>query len=194
MDQILLWSPRTLHQEYITAVELACQSSKTIEAEDLWAAIYRVLRHSHPPRPNLSKEEWKALKQLKTDKECIILTADKGLALVVMDRQEYIEKAKMQLEDINTCRPIPTDPTSKHNTKLINILKNIKAESGMSENTYKKMYPTGASAPKFYGQPKYIRKITPKANCVQYSLCNIWGSERASKNSKTPCWLNHLPC
>ena len=36
--------------------------------------------------PNQSKEEWKALRQL---------TADNGMALVVVDRQEYIKKAKI---------------------------------------------------------------------------------------------------
>ena len=58
------------------------------------------------------------------------------MALVVMDRQEYVKKAKILLENINTYRPIPTDPTSKHKNKLIDILKNMKAESGMSKNIY----------------------------------------------------------
>ena len=101
------------------------------------------------------------MKQLKTDKEHIVLTADKGVALVVMDRQEYIKKSKILLEDINTYRPIPTDPTSKHKNKLINILKNMKAESGMRENTHKMMYPTEASVPKFYQLPKIDKKDIP---------------------------------
>ena len=49
------------------------------------------------------------------------------------------------LEDANTYMPIPTDPTNKPKAKLINIMKNIKVESGMNENIYKKIYPTGAS-------------------------------------------------
>ena len=31
----------------------------------------------------------------------------------------------------------------------------------MDENTYKRMYPTGASAPKFYGLPKIHKKDVP---------------------------------
>ena len=100
------------YQEYITAIELSSQCLNTTETEELRADIYRTLRHSYPPKPNLSKEELKALKQLKTDKECIVLTADKGVALVVMDSQDYIKKAKVLLKDINTYRSIPTDPTS----------------------------------------------------------------------------------
>ena len=62
MDQILLWPQKSPYEEYITAIEFACQSLKTNEAEELRADIYRALRHSHPPKPNLSIEEWKALK------------------------------------------------------------------------------------------------------------------------------------
>ena len=94
MGQILSCPPNPPYQEYITAIELACQSLNTNEAEELRADIYRAFRHSHPPKHNLSKEEWKALKQLKTDKDHIVLIADKGVALVVMDRQEYIKKAR----------------------------------------------------------------------------------------------------
>ena len=56
--------------------------------------------------------------------EHIIFTADKGVALVVMDKQEYIKKAKTLLEESNTYRPIATDPTNKNKTKQINIMKN----------------------------------------------------------------------
>ena len=85
---------------------------------------------------------------------------------VVMDRKEYIKEIKILSEDTNTYRHIPVDPTNKNNTKLINILRNIKAESGMSENTFKKMYPTGASSPKFYGLPKIHKKVIPPRSTV----------------------------
>ena len=65
--QILLWPPNLTYQDNITAIELVCQSLNTTETEELRADIYRAIRYSHPPKPNLSKEEWKAMKQLKTD-------------------------------------------------------------------------------------------------------------------------------
>ena len=91
MGQILLLPSIPPYQEYITATALAYQSFNTNEAEELRADIYRALRHSHPLKLNLSKEEWKALKKLKAGKDHIVLMADKGVALVVMDRQEYIK-------------------------------------------------------------------------------------------------------
>ena len=60
-----------------------------------------------------------------------------------------------------TYQPIPTDPTSKYKNKLINMLKSIKAEGGISEAVYKRLYPTGAGSPKFYGLPKIHKEGVP---------------------------------
>ena len=72
-----------------------------------------------------------AIQQLKDDKDWMILTTVKGMALVVMDRKEYIWKARDLLDDTNTYRPIQSDPTNKLKNKLINILKKIKTDTGM---------------------------------------------------------------
>ena len=55
MGQMFLWLPDPLYLEYLTTIELACQSLYTSEAEELKADIYRALRHSHPPKPILRK-------------------------------------------------------------------------------------------------------------------------------------------
>ena len=79
-----------------------------------------------------------------------------------MDRSDYIGKAKELLDDTNTYRIIQSDPTNKLKNKLINMLRKIKADIGMQENIYRKMYPTGASSPKsFVGCQKYIRRMSP---------------------------------
>ena len=140
--------------EYITSIELACQSLNTNEAEELRADIHRTIRHSHSLRLNLRKEEWKALKQLKTDQDCMVLTADKGVTLMVMDRQEYIKNARALLEDTCTYKPISTDPTTKLKNRLTNILKKMKTESEMDDNTYKNMYPAADQCTKVLQAPK----------------------------------------
>ena len=118
----------------------------------------------------------------------MVLSADKGVAWVVMDRQEYIQNARALLEDTNTYRPIPSDPTTKLKNKLINIPKKIKTEVEVDDNTYKRMYPTGASAPKFYGLLKYIKRCPPETYSIQHRLYHILGCKRAVKNFKTPGW------
>ena len=47
--------------DYITAIETACYKLNNQDAEELRTDINRLLRKSHAPRPNLTKEECKAL-------------------------------------------------------------------------------------------------------------------------------------
>ena len=87
----------------------------------------------------------------------MILTVDKGVSMVVMDRDDYNTKAEELLHQ-PTYRPIPSDPTNKMKNKLITLLKKIKTEGGLSETTYKRLYPTGAGSPSFMGFLKFTNK------------------------------------
>ena len=138
--------------------------SKSLDAksaEELRSDMYRVLRHPRQLKPNVSKGEMAAIKQLKADKDRVILTADKGIALVILEKKDYIEKAKQLLEDTNTYITIQADPTTKLKNKLINKLKKIKLDTGLDDITYRRMYPTGAVIPKFYGLPTVHKENTP---------------------------------
>ena len=77
--------------------------------------------------------------------------------MVIMDRQDYINKNNTLLNQ-NTYRSIPWYPTNTIKNKVINILKRVKSQTGLSNQTYKSMYPTGCIPPKFYGLPK-IHKL-----------------------------------
>ena len=110
--------------------------------------------------PHITREERKAIRELKEDKSRMVLIADKGVSLVVMDTADYKKKAEELLQQ-PTYHPIPTDPTSKYKNKLINMLKSIKAEGGISEAVYKRLYPTGAGSLKFYGLPKIHKEGVP---------------------------------
>ena len=83
-----------------------------------------------------------------------------GVALVILDKEDYIQKAE-ELLNTSTYKKIPDDPTNKQKNKLINILKKIKAEGGLSEEKYRRLYPTGAVSSKFYGLPKVHKPGTP---------------------------------
>ena len=93
----------------------------------------------HNPRKKITKEEAQALAELRRDHSRVILTADKGVALVVMDRTEYNSKAQDLLEDGGTYKEFKTDPTNMLKKKLINLLKKTK-QRGASLTTYKRKY------------------------------------------------------
>ena len=55
--------------------------------------------------------------------------------MVIMDRQDYINKANHLLNQ-NTYKSIAKDPTNSIKNKLINILKRVKTKTGLDSNTY----------------------------------------------------------
>ena len=118
------------------------------------------MKKAHTPTSNISKEEQKAMKELRNNNTRVILTADKGMSMVVMDRDEYIRKAEELLSQ-PTYKTIPADTTTKYKNKLITLLKIIKAEGGINEATYRRLYPTGTRSPKFYGLPKVHKEGMP---------------------------------
>ena len=71
----------------------------------------------------------------------------------VLNTEDYIKKAEDLLSQ-KTYRVLTADPTIRLKTKMINLLKTIKSRGGISEELYKRLYPTGAGSSKFYGLPK----------------------------------------
>ena len=95
--------------EYIAAVERACQNIEQGEAEELRAEVKAVMKKSQTPGHNITREEQKDLKELKEDNTRVVLTADKGVCMVMQDREEYIEKAE-ELLNQDSYKIIPADP------------------------------------------------------------------------------------
>ena len=75
--------------EYITAIETACTKLSQQDAEEFRADINSP-KVFPPPKPNLTKAQTSALRELKRNRDHIVLTADKEVAMVIMDRQDYI--------------------------------------------------------------------------------------------------------
>ena len=96
--------------EYMTAIEAAGTTLSQQDAEEL-RADFKSPKVFPPPKPNLTKAQNSALRELKRDRDHIVLTAGKGVAMVIMDRQDYINKANRLLNQ-NTYRLLPRDPTN----------------------------------------------------------------------------------
>ena len=164
--------------DYITAIESVCPNLKEEDAMELRADINSLLRRAKVPKDNLSKQERIGLSQFKKDKDRIILTVDKGVAMVVMDREDYNNKAQ-ELLNSPAYRSLPRDPTNKIKAQLITKLRKIKKDSNLDEGTYRAMYPTGCVPPKFYGLPKIhktgnpLRPIVSSRGSVTYVVAKV---------------------
>ena len=94
---------------YIMATELASSKLPSQEADEFRSDINRCLKEQqqHHNNCNLNPAQYRALTQLKQDSTRVVLTADKGVAMVIMDQQDYNTKAQALLQDTNTFKVLP---------------------------------------------------------------------------------------
>ena len=115
--------------------------------------------------------------------------------MVIMDRQDYINKANSLLNQ-NTYRSIKGTLLIPSKNKLISILKRVKNQTGLDSNTYKSMYPTGCVPPKFYGLPKIhkpdtpLRPIVSSCGSVTYGVAKELAKILKSLVGKSPHHIN----
>ena len=113
----------------------------------------------------------------RKDSSCVVLTADKGVALVVMDKSQYIDKCMALLSDTKVYKPCK-DTTKKLHRHIQESLRRLNREHGTSrlydwsKIYYNKLLPKGNSspAPRFYGLPKIH-----KANCPMQPIVSACG-------------------
>ena len=114
----------------------------------------------YPPKPNITKDGSKALKDHRQDKDRLKLISEKGMAMVVLDKQDYISKSIGLLTHREAYKPLTVDPTNTHKNKLINMLRTIKAEGRLGDITYKRLYPAGAGLQHAMGYPKSTKRTS----------------------------------
>ena len=165
------------------AIEHTCSKLNQGEAEEIRVEVKNVLKKVKSPKTNINREELKAMKELRHDDTRMILNADKGVALVIINKEDYIRKAEDLLNQ-PTYKLIPADPTTRQKIKLINLLKTIKAEGGINEETYKIMYPTGAGSPKIYSLPKIHNPGIPLKSIVSSRGTVAYGTAKVGQDPK----------
>ena len=146
--------------DFITAIESVCHTFLDQDSQELRAETSCLLKKATAPRANITREENKALRELREDKERIVLTVDKGVPMVLLDKKEYLEKAEALLMQ-EAYRTTDKDPTNKLKARLIQTLRRIKKDTNMGKGMCRIMYPTSCTAPKFYGLPKIHNTGTP---------------------------------
>ena len=76
MGQVLPLLPRELPViEYITVLERTCPQLQQGKAEELRGEIKAILKKAPPSKPNITKDEHQALRQLKKGENRMVLTS-----------------------------------------------------------------------------------------------------------------------
>ena len=110
---------------------------------------------------NLPREERQALSSLRTRTDIIIKPADKGSAVVVMDRQQYIDEAMRQLNNQSHYQLLNSDPTTDFSAQIQSTLDDMKDRECLSQKAHKFLSPINTKAARFYLLPKIHKPGNP---------------------------------
>ena len=152
-DQVKKFTPATIAiKEYISTTTVAALQADELNGVDcsgLYHDVNRILNTftNKPIHTNITKSEHLALENLKKDKDHIIVTADKGVTLGVMDKTEYITKCEDLLQDNSVYQHLTKDTSPTIHKELIQILQDYKNNNFISETEYTQLRPYGSHFP-----------------------------------------------
>ncbi|CAJ0935698.1 unnamed protein product [Ranitomeya imitator] len=118
---------------------------------------------------NLSPSEKLALERLSSDKTLVVKPADKGGAIVIMDRTDYIEEAYRQLNDSDIYRVTSQNPLNSIAQKIKTLLEFHEQEGTIDNKVRTFLIKTDPITPIFYLLPK-IHKQLFKTTWAPYSI------------------------
>ena len=99
---------------------------------------------------NLSKEEHLALKDLIKNRDLVIQKADKGNTVVILNKNDYISRMNVILNDSSKFQKLSIDQNKVLNhivhmeNRIIDVLKKLKKKKIISEKKYEDLYPVGS--------------------------------------------------
>ena len=120
---------------------------------------------------NISREEQEALRHLRSYDDIIIKPADKGSAVVILDRDKYVAEAVRQLSDEEIYIPLANDPTKDMIDKINGRLKRLHHDGYINHSTLDYLLiNSDARAGRFYLLPKIHKPNCPGRPVI--SGCN----------------------
>lgn len=107
---------------------------------------------------NMTTNEKKALEELASCPDIIIKPADKGGAIVILDKTDYVNEANKQLSVSTFYKALPNDPTQDYKQIVKDKLAELVKNKTINETTARSLIPLSPVAGKFYLLPK-IHKV-----------------------------------
>ena len=126
----------------------------------------------------LSKDEWRALSDLRSDNSIIITKPDKGNGVVIVNRLDYLRKMKQLISDNSKFKQLKNNPTKSREDSLSTYLRKLRNDQLIDDATFHKILPSGSSPGILYGLPKVhkvgcpFRPIISSVNTYNYKLAS----------------------
>ena len=135
------WSPKNQDAQVETYI-------RTVITE------FQKLKLRNPPKSNLTQEEKQRLNLLQNNQHIVVKPADKGSAIVIMNRTDYITEATRQLSDTKFYTKTQVDLTDPHINKITQTLSTMLRNDEIAQSVYRNLVPKDCKTPAFYFLPK----------------------------------------
>ena len=122
---------------------------------------------------NLTREERGSLFDLKNDKTIVIKGADKGSAVVVWDRDDYIQEAEKQLRDKEIYEEVSNDPQPLIDT-IHRAVRKIRKRGDLSADCIKYFMVKDPKFARFYLLPKIHKRLENVPGRPVISNCGFY--------------------
>ncbi|KAJ8027096.1 hypothetical protein HOLleu_32138 [Holothuria leucospilota] len=110
---------------------------------------------------NFSVPEFQSLKLLMNCNDIIIKGADKGVAVVVMVRDRYIDECERQLADSSVYVKLSEDPTGEIVSSIVNLVYRLSKRGTITEDMACFTSPLDTRPARFYVLPKVHKAGVP---------------------------------
>ena len=160
----------------IANIEEALKSSRII------GTLNKQIRHN----PNLSPDETKALKELRSDNNIIILKSDKGNATVVMDRRDYESKLSIMLNDTSTYKKLNRDSSAALERKMNSLLLQLNRSEQIPDRLYQRLRSSSRVTSRIYGLPKVHKSDVPLRPIISFYTSPTYQLSRHLSTLLTP--------
>ena len=132
------------------------------------AKITQILKRASPPPDNLTPQERKAISELKSCDDIIILEADKGNCTVVMNTSDYTTKMMALFNDKKTYKVLSRNPVPVIEKRLNSFIWKLRQEEKYPSPTTKVFEAVTLC---FLGFMVFRKSTRPMYLCAQ--LCRL---------------------
>ena len=134
------------------------------------------LTHKRKRKFNLTKEQYKGINDLVQNDKIVIKKADKGSAVVAMNKSDYLREGYRQPSDANFYKKIENDPTEQVASDIKNILSEMLEDELITEKNFDFFTKSEFSESRFYLLPKIHKKGAPGRpiySSVTHPTCQV---------------------
>ena len=152
------------HRKFkLKAMGAGPQGPLNLEAMILANEIDFNRRPIHKPTKyrNLSPGEFTAMSSLTKNHNIVIKPVDKGQAICVLDREDYLKEGFKQLSDTSKYIKVEENLTEKHRREVQNLVEEAYQNGEIHETVKKFLTDATCKTPNLYLLPKIHKGVTP---------------------------------